>query len=648
MIVLLNNSFFKYKNIVFLYLFFNFFIFIFLLIDKESLFSKAKADENIRKSLLVEQTNKNTIEEVLKAVGYKKNEAIKATNILLNHFPLEKLTKSSYLILPPIGKKMKSFALNINDKDAILVNNNNNFFTAYITSSEKAKSIVSNEYNDLDNLEGILKLEKRKVAIKSHLVFKEIYFKKGSTLTKILLGMDNKQKTRGFIREIEKVIDLSKVKAGSRGKVIIYNNKVYAIYIGINKKEVALTYLNSSGFKSKKIKKKLVDSFIENQIELNNKNQNIKIISVSLFNSRHFNVKNNLLKKGQSFYQLLRSYDISASTINLLIQSVNPYYNLKKIKVGQAIDIIFDKSQFYGFSYKINEIKEMQLIKNGESFDAYIYEKVYKKNLNYKEVKISRNLYIDSEQEGLPKQVFIDLVKILSFSIDFQRDIRKNTTFKIMYEELYDYKNNIIKVGKIIYSKVLSLNNNDLEMFYFKTKNTYGEYYDLEGKSIRKTLMRTPIDGARISSKFGKRRHPILGYNKMHKGLDFAARSGTPIFAAGDGVIERANFYGGYGRYVRIKHNAEYKTAYAHLSKFAKNIKRGYRVKQGSTIGFVGTSGKSTGPHLHYEVIFNNKQINPYNLRMPEIEALNKDNLNSFELEKSKILTLLEKFEKKY
>jgi len=172
LIVLLNNSFFKYKNIVFLYLFFNFFIFIFLLIDKESLFSKAKADENIRKSLLVEQTNKNTIEEVLKAVGYKKNEAIKATNILLNHFPLEKLTKSSYLILPPIGKKMKSFALNINDKDAILVNNNNNFFTAYITSSEKAKSIVSNEYNDLDNLEGILKLEKRKVAIKSHLVFK--------------------------------------------------------------------------------------------------------------------------------------------------------------------------------------------------------------------------------------------------------------------------------------------------------------------------------------------------------------------------------------------------------------------------------------------------------------------------------------------
>ena len=219
--------------------------------------------------------------------------------------------------------------------------------------------------------------------------------------------------------------------------------------------------------------------------------------------------------------------------------------------------------------------------------------------------------------------------------------------FKVMYEELYDYKDNFIKVGNIIYSKVLSVNRNNLEMFYFKDKNTNGEYYDIEGKSIRKTLMRTPIDGARISSKFGKRRHPILGYNKMHKGLDFAARSGTPIFAAGDGVIERANFYGGYGRYIRIKHNAEYKTAYAHLSKFAKNIKRGNRVKQGSTIGFVGTSGKSTGPHLHYEVIFNNKQINPYNLRMPEIAALKKGSLNAFQLEKSKILILLEKLEKK-
>ncbi|MDA9558377.1 M23 family metallopeptidase [Alphaproteobacteria bacterium] len=646
MIVLLNKDFSKYKSII-LFLFISTITFIYFLNHKETFFSKAKAEETIRKSLFFDQTNKNTIEEVLKAVGYKKNEAIQATSLLLNYFPLEKLNKSSYLILPPIGKAFKKFALNIDGKDAILINKNNNFFTAYITSAEQAQSIVSNEYSELDNLEGILKLEEKKVVIKNNLVFKEIYFKKGSTLTKILWGMDNKEKIRGFIRETGKVIDLSKIKAGSNGKVIIFNKKVYAIYIGINKKEVALTYLTSSGFKSKKINKKIVDIFIENQIEPDNKINNIKIIRVSLFNSPHFNVKHNTLKKGQSFYKLLRSYDISASKINTLIQSVEPYYNLKKIKVGQAIDIIFNKNVFYGFSYKINKIEELQLIKNEGGFDTYIFEKVYKKDLNYKEVKISKNLYLDSKEVGLPKQVFIDLVKLLSFSIDFQRDIRKNAIFKVMYEELYDYKGNFIKVGNIIYSKVLSVNQNNLEMFYFKDKNINGEYYDIEGKSIRKTLMRTPIDGARISSKFGKRRHPILGYNKMHKGLDFAARSGTPIFAAGDGIIERANFYGGYGRYIRIKHNAEYKTAYAHLLKFAKNIKRGNRVKQGSTIGFVGTSGKSTGPHLHYEVIFNNKQINPYNLRMPEIAALKKDSLNAFQLEKSRILIYLEKLERK-
>ena len=608
---------------------------------KETFFSKAKAEETIRKSLFFDQTNKNTIEEVLKAVGYKKNEAIQATSLLLNYFPLEKLNKSSYLILPPIGKAAKKFALNIDGKDAILINNNNNFFTAYITSAEQAQSIVSKEYSEIDNLEGILKIKERKVAIKNHLVFKEIYFKKGSTLTKILWGMDNKEKIRGFIRETGKVIDLSKIKAGSNGKVIIFNKQVYAIYIGINKKEVALTYLTSSGFKSKKINKKIVDSFIENQIESNNKTNNIKIISVSLFNSPHFNVKYNTLKKGQSFYQLLRSHDISASKINTLIQSVEPYYNLKKIKVGQTIDIIFNKNIFYGFSYKINKIEELQLIKNREGFDVYIFEKVYKKDLNYKEVKISKNLYLDSQEVGLPKQVFIDLVKLLSFSIDFQRDIRKNATFKVMYEELFDYKGNFIKTGNIIYSKVLSVNQNNLEMFYFKDKNTNGEYYDVEGKSIKKTLMRTPIDGARISSKFGKRRHPILGYNKMHKGLDFAARSGTPIFAAGDGVIERANFYGGYGRYIRIRHNSQFKTAYAHLSRFAKKIKKNVKVKQGDIIGYVGTSGRSTGPHLHYEVLFNQKQINPNTLKMPEVEVLSKNELVEFNKKKLTINDIL-------
>ena len=178
-------------------------------------------------------------------------------------------------------------------------------------------------------------------------------------------------------------------------------------------------------------------------------------------------------------------------------------------------------------------------------------------------------------------------------------------------------------------------------MYLFENNEKEAEFYDSEGKSIRKTLMKTPIDGARLSSGFGKRRHPILGYNKMHKGIDFAARKGTPIYAAGDGIIERASFYGGYGRYIRIRHNSEYKTAYAHLSRFARGVKKNFKVKQGQVIGYVGTSGKSTGPHLHYEVIFNKKQINPSKLKMQEIKALNKNEMRYFEKQKEYIKKII-------
>ena len=180
-------------------------------------------------------------------------------------------------------------------------------------------------------------------------------------------------------------------------------------------------------------------------------------------------------------------------------------------------------------------------------------------------------------------------------------------------------------------------------MYKFNTTEDIHEYYDKDGNNIRKKLMRTPIDGARLSSGFGNRRHPILGYNKMHKGVDFAAKKGTPIYAAGDGIIERANRYGGYGNYIRIRHNSEYKTAYAHLQKFAKGIKKGKYVRQGNTIGFVGTSGRSTGPHLHYEIIFNNKQVNPNKLKLPEGKKLDKNLFKKFNREKEKILLELKK-----
>ena len=351
-----------------------------------------------------------------------------------------------------------------------------------------------------------------------------------------------------------------------------------------------------------------------------------------------------LKKKGQSFYELLDSLNIKAKDINKILKASKSFYDLKRINIGQSINIIYHNEKLLGISYRINKLEELQIIKNGESFLAYMYQKPFKKKILYNEISITKNLYLDSRSSKLPTAVFIDLVRLLSFSIDFQRDIKKGTNFKILYEYLYDYNDKTIKSDKILYSKVSFNHKNNIEMFYFRF-NEVEEYYDQFGKSIRKTLMRTPIDGARLSSKFGNRRHPILGYNKMHKGIDFAARKGTPIFAAGDGIIERANYYGGYGRYIRIRHNSQYKTAYAHLSKFAKNIKKGKKVKQGGTIGYVGTSGRSTGPHLHYEVLFNGQQIDPYKLKMPEVKYLNKENMKNFEKTKNYLLKKLTELE---
>ena len=234
------------------------------------------------------------------------------------------------------------------------------------------------------------------------------------------------------------------------------------------------------------------------------------------------------------------------------------------------------------------------------------------------------------------------MVRLFSYSIDFQRDIRRENLFTVYYEFLLNYKGEEIMPGNIIYANA-NLDNNNLEIFRYESLKGDHKYFNSEGESIRKTLMKTPIDGARLSSRFGKRRHPVLGFTKMHKGVDFAAKKGTPIYAAGDGVIERANVYGGYGKYIRIRHNSQYKTAYAHLYKFAKNIKKGKSVKQGQIIGYVGSTGRSTGPHLHYEILFNNKQINPQKLKLPEGRKLKGEELEEFIKIKENILKKIRK-----
>ncbi|TFG47962.1 MAG: M23 family metallopeptidase, partial [Gemmatimonadales bacterium] len=240
-----------------------------------------------------------------------------------------------------------------------------------------------------------------------------------------------------------------------------------------------------------------------------------------------------------------------------------------------------------------------------------------------------------------PNPVLIELIRIFSFDVDFQRDIQPGDRFEVLYDALLETDGSLAKTGEVLYA-ALTLSGQRLELYGFTPKSGFADFFDTKGQSVRKTLMRTPIDGARLSSGFGMRKHPILRYTRMHRGTDFAAPSGTPIYAAGDGTVEIAGRKGAYGKYVRLRHNSTYQTAYAHMSRFAKGTRSGARVRQGQVIGYVGTTGRSTGPHLHYEVLVNGKQVNPSKIKLASGEKLKGADLAAFEFRRAEIDRLRE------
>ena len=234
---------------------------------------------------------------------------------------------------------------------------------------------------------------------------------------------------------------------------------------------------------------------------------------------------------------------------------------------------------------------------------------------------IDSSLFEAGASVGVPIPVMAAMIRAYSYDVDFQRDIQPGDEFQVMYERYFTDEGAAARDGDILYA-ALTLGGKQMELYRYKTRDGIVDYFNRQGESIRKALLRTPIDGARVSSKFGMRRHPILGFSKMHAGMDFAAPTGTPIYAAGNGVIEEIGRKNGYGNYVRIKHNQQIATAYAHLSKFGGGMRRGGRVQQGDIIGYVGTTGRSTGPHLHYEVLRGGRQINPMSIDLPTGVAL--------------------------
>ena len=345
------------------------------------------------------------------------------------------------------------------------------------------------------------------------------------------------------------------------------------------------------------------------------------------------------IENNDSIGKILKKFRVSDNEIQKIIDGLKKK-KLTNIYAGRDLNIILKQldngsNSILRVLYPINNTLSVEIKKNKDLIE--IKENILK--LNKKEVviknTINNNLYSAATEAGIEPNIIIEFARIYGFEIDFQRDIRKGDAFEIYYEKYLDDNNIVRDTGKIIYAH-MNVNNKEINLYNFKDKDENG-YYDISGKSIVKSLMKTPINGARLSSSFGMRKHPILGFNKMHKGTDFAAPTGTPIMASGSGTVTRARWCGGGGNCVKIRHNSTYETIYAHMSKFARGIKSGVRVKQGQTIGYVGSTGKSTGPHLHYEVIVNGKKVNSQKLKLPSGKILKGNERKIFETKKIKI-----------
>ena len=345
------------------------------------------------------------------------------------------------------------------------------------------------------------------------------------------------------------------------------------------------------------------------------------------------------ISPGETFNNILSEYSVSQDEIKEIKKELSKKVNLNQLKTDQKIEFVIDQTNnlVKEFVFKLSNTEKISLTKDikTDKFDQQIIVTKLKKNIIYNENIILQSLYRSAIEKKIPANIIVDFAKIYGFQVDFQRDIRKRDKFQIMYEIFTDDNGKIIETGEILYAN-LKLTGQDNVLYFFNSKNNEG-HYDKNGKSVKKALMKTPINGARLSSPFGMRKHPIDGYNKMHRGTDFAAPMGTPIMASGDGIIKKAGWCGGGGNCVVIKHNSSYQTVYAHMSKFAKGIRSGVRVKQTQIIGYVGSTGKSTGPHLHYEVIFNGKKINSQKLKLPSGKILKGNERKIFETQKIKL-----------
>ncbi len=350
------------------------------------------------------------------------------------------------------------------------------------------------------------------------------------------------------------------------------------------------------------------------------------------------------IRKGQSLIAVLTGAGIHAGDAHGAARELARVMDLRRLRVGETVTVILAGGRAPGAA---GALSGLRMKKNAHTevgigrlldgaFQSFERQRRLQRTPVSVKGEIASSLYADGVGHGAPAALMLDVFRLFSYSLDLQRDIHPGDRFELLFDRYSEADGTVADYGEIRYA-ALHNGGRQMQFYRFETKPGVFEYFDGKGDGVRRALLATPLDSARITSSFGKRRHPILGYSRMHRGVDFGAPTGTPIRAAGDGTVVSRGWKGAYGRYIRIRHRGGYQTAYAHLSRYAKGSRQGRRVKQGQIIGYVGSSGLSTGPHLHYEVLINGRQVNPVRLKLPSGKSLKGEALERFRLHREEI-----------
>ena len=393
---------------------------------------------------------------------------------------------------------------------------------------------------------------------------------------------------------------------------------------------------------------KYFDQYSENgeskDQELENNLITVKDFLFNQFNSSVTKVELKV-RNGDSIQRILYDQKISPSDVNNVINALRIEYNIGTLRNDQKVYLIIKREKNGNFvsrlTVNIDNITSVHVFLNKDNvYETKRVTKILTKKNHLVETTIDRGIYRTAKQSGIENSIVAQFARLYGFEVDFQRDLKKNDKIKIFYERYLDDDGVPQRTGNIIYSEITNVERNII-LYRYEYPNGSIAYFTPEGKSIEKSLMRTPINGAKLSSRYGFRIHPILGYNQMHQGTDFAAPIGTPVMASGAGTVEYSGWKGGYGKFISIRHSAVYQTNYAHLQDYAKGMRRGAKVQQGQVIGYLGSTGSSTGPHLHYEVVVNGKKENSQTLKLPSAAPLEGNNKNFFEIQKRNIDNLI-------